>query len=511
MDSLSCPPRFGTPRDLDAPTHGPNIAYFAAQLGTPFIPWQQHVADVATEVNPDTGRLRYREVVITVPRQSGKTAFLLAKSVWRALSLGAHGPQRLVYTAQDRNSAKQKFEEEQVPLLWYEGSPFAPYMKSKPRTTNGSEGIRWRNGSTYGLLATKETSGHGKSLDDGTIDEAFAQVDTRLEQAFIPAMNTRPEPQLYVVSSAGWSDRPSYLWPKVQLGRELVAEQLQALAGGERHASQTAYFEWSAPEGADPFDEALWATYMPALGVLTPVEAIRFALDKAVKSGKLADFERAYMNLWVRSVELKVKRPIPPAAWEATLDRQSSITDPVVFAVGVREDLGQAYIAAVGRRTDGALHAEIIDARPGTTWVVPRLVELRASWSPTAIGWCKAGPAGVLAGDAIAAGLDAKTLSSTDLAAAYGDLYSEITTVDDEDRPTRRRFYHLDSPALAAAVDGAVKHELPGGAWYVSRTRSSADVAPLEAVALGVLLHKMHPEVPVIRSAYEDETRSMYV
>lgn len=510
MVSLSCPPRFGTPRNPDAATHGPNIAYFAEQLGTPFIPWQQHVADVATEVNPETGLLRYREVVITVPRQSGKTAFLLAKSVWRALSMGAHSPQRLVYTAQDRNAAKKKFEEEQVPLLWYEGSPFGPYMKSKPRTTNGSEGIRWRNGSTYGLLATKETSGHGSTLDDGTIDEAFAQTDTRLEQAFIPAMNTRPEPQLYVVSSAGWSDRPSYLSPKVKAGRELVVEQNEALAAGERHPSLTAYFEWSAPEGTDPFDESLWPTYMPALGHITPIEAIRFALDSAVKAEKLADFMRAYMNLWVPSIEQKVQRPIPVEAWTATLDRTSSVVDPVVITAGVREDLGHSYIAVVGRRADGALHGEIIDARPGTTWVVPRLVELRDRWNPTAVGWCR-GPAGMLAAAAASAGLEPSVLSTTDLAAAYGDLYAELTTVDNPNRPGARRFYHLESPVLAAAVEGAVKHTLPGGAWYVSRSQSSADPAPLEAIAAGVHLFKLHPEVQPIRSAYEDEDHSMYV
>jgi hypothetical protein len=37
----------------------------------------------------------------------------------------------------------------------------------------------------------------------GVIDEAFAQEDARLEQGLRPTMITRPQPQLWVVSTAG--------------------------------------------------------------------------------------------------------------------------------------------------------------------------------------------------------------------------------------------------------------------------------------------------------------------
>ena len=41
----------------------------AAALGTPYMPWQQLVADVSMELDPATGLPWYREVVIVVPRQ----------------------------------------------------------------------------------------------------------------------------------------------------------------------------------------------------------------------------------------------------------------------------------------------------------------------------------------------------------------------------------------------------------------------------------------------------------
>jgi hypothetical protein len=69
-------------------------------------------------------------------------------------------------------------------------------------------------------------------------------------------MITRPQPQLWVVSTAG-THRSGYLRGKVNAGR--------ARAGaGQR--STVAYFEWSALAGSDPGDPATWWACMPALG-----------------------------------------------------------------------------------------------------------------------------------------------------------------------------------------------------------------------------------------------------
>jgi Phage terminase-like protein, large subunit len=168
------------------------------------MPWQRHVLDVALEVDPATGLLAYREVVLTVPRQSGKTLLLLCLMVHRALGFGSR--QRILYTAQTRNDARKKWEDEHVRTL--EESPFASMFSV--RYNNGNEAIRWNNGSMHALVAPTEKAAHGETLDIGAIDEAFAQVDGRLEQAMKPAMITRPQPQLWVVSTAG-TDKSVYL------------------------------------------------------------------------------------------------------------------------------------------------------------------------------------------------------------------------------------------------------------------------------------------------------------
>ena len=154
-------------------------------LGRPFMPWQRLVADVSGEVD-ERGRPYYREVRVTVPRQSGKTTALAAVMGQRSLGWGE--PQRIAYTAQDRNNAREKWEEH-VTLL--DRSPLRGLYQV--RRANGQERISWANGSHWGITAAGETSGHGMTLDVGVVDEAFAQRDERLSQAFRPAMMTPPE------------------------------------------------------------------------------------------------------------------------------------------------------------------------------------------------------------------------------------------------------------------------------------------------------------------------------
>jgi hypothetical protein len=148
----------------------------AAMLGKPLMEWQQYVADVILEIDPDTGRLAFDEYVLTVPRQSGKSTFVLAKAAHRASATGFFGGrQRLVYTAQTRGKAREKWEEDFVADL-------QASRKFRGRVTthlgNGNEHLRFTNGSRFGIEANTEKAGHGGTLDEAFIDEAFSHRST---------------------------------------------------------------------------------------------------------------------------------------------------------------------------------------------------------------------------------------------------------------------------------------------------------------------------------------------
>lgn len=448
----------------------------AAKLGTPLMPWQRYVVDVALEYDPETGRLWYREVDLTVPRQSGKTSLILGVAVDRALNFG--GRQNIVYTAQTRNDARKKWEEEHVETLR------ASIFKSlfSVRLGNGQEAIRWKNGSRHGITANTEKSGHGATLDQGFIDEAFAQIDSRHEQAMRPAMITRPEPQLWVVSTAG-TEESSYLWGKVEDGRARVEAGLE---------SRIAYFEWSAHDDADMADPATWHGCMPAL-CPTPVrgecrcspdwrhtvteDTIRTEYE-SMKSKHYLDFCRAYGNQWVnRSAGEWV---IPKAFWRACADPGSQIAGPIALCFDVAPESSSAAIGVAGDRADGLPHLEVIEHHHGTDWVVPRLVELRGRHDLVCdVVLDPAGPAGSLLPDLRNAGFDPVLMSARDQVQACGALYGKAKANQGATPPGG--FRHIDQKALNDALAGAAKRDL-GDAWAYRRKNSTVDIAPLVAV-----------------------------
>lgn len=442
------------------------------------MPWQRLVADVSHEVDPATGLLWYRQVIVEIPRQSGKTTLGLSVRVHRAVGPFG-GPQHLLYTAQTRNDARQKWEDEHTPIL--DRSPFAPLVRPRKRT--GAEAFLWANGSIDGLPAPTKKAGHGKTLDLGFIDEAFAQVDDRLEQSFDPAMATRPQPQLWVVSTAGTAESV-YLRKKVQAGRRLVES-------GE--PSRTAYFEWSAPNDADPMDPATWWACMPALGHTITEDTIRTALQKAIDEDGVEGlqlFRRAYLNQWTDEFA-SAWHVIGEPAWRLRGGAEGRPEGAVVLGVAVAwPDADSAAIGLSGRR-DGELIVQIVDHRPGTSWVVGRVKELADRWSPAAIVLDKKGPAGRLVPDLEAAGVRLVHPTIDEVAQAAGMFKTAV----DGDAPSLR---HFGQEELDVALAGVQKRPL-GDAWTWAR-KDGPDISPLEVASLaawGVATRGWSPPPPV--------------
>lgn len=428
----------------------------AQLLGQPLMPWQQQVADVALEIDPATGMLAYREVVLTVPRQSGKTTLLLSAMVHRARSFG--GRQRILYTAQTRNSARKKWEEEHVALL----KRSSLRSKMRVKLSNGSEAIHWDNGSMHGITSSTEKAGHGETLDMGVIDEAFAHEDARLEQGLRPTMITRPQPQLWVVSTAG-TRKSVYLRGKVDAGRARC--DLGASSG-------VAYFEWSCGPDADPDDPATWYGCMPALGIVrADGTGITEAAVQAEKDGMdLAEFRRAFLNQWPDDApdEWLV---VPKAVWSALADPGAQMVRPGMFSVDVTPERSHAAVAVAGYRVGGGVLGEVIEHRRGTGWVIEAAQTLRDRFGPVPWVIDAAGPAGSLVASMEAAGFEVVKPTARDATHASQGLYDDCHN---------GAIFHLDDPLLNAALAGAQKRPL-GDAWAWARKGLSVDISPLVA------------------------------
>jgi phage terminase large subunit-like protein len=418
-------------------------------LGKPLMPWQARVANVAGELDA-AGLPVYREVRVTVPRQSGKTTLLLAVEVDRCLSWGEM--QHVLYTAQDRNSARAKWDEQLEQLQRTElRRVFKVYRRA------GAERLTFKaTGSTIGISASGETSGHGQTLDLGIIDEAFAQRDERLAQAFRPAMMTRPAAQMWVVSTMGYPEGSEFLHSRVDDGRARVE-------AGER--SGVCYFEWSAADDQDSDDPRTWWSCMPALGRTVTEEVIRADHDAMEPS----EFSRAYLNRRAPGG----KPVIDPASWQACRDPRSQLSGLPCFALDVTPERSAAAIGVAGWRPDRRRHVEVVEHRPGTDWAVSRLQALERRWKPLPVVVDPASPAGSLLVDLAAAGVPTLTVNAREYAQGCGQLFDAVV---------EGKVAHLDQPILNLAVGAARKRSL-GDAWAWAR-KSGGDISPLVAVTL---------------------------
>lgn len=461
MTRLATParPRWSSPRRSDRPTWGPRVGQIAKGIGKPLMPWQQHVADIAGEVDPATGRLVYREVRLTVPRQSGKSTLVLAQAVHRMVDAQAYGGrQKLVYTAQTRMKAREKFVDDYLEEL-----RACPRLRGrwKQRLSNGSESIRWANGSIFGIEATTEKSGHGSTLDGGFIDEAFAHPDDRLEQAFKPAMITRPSPQLWVLSTAG-THASLYLRGKVDSGRQLAE-------AGVDHG--VAYFEWSADDDADPGDPATWRSCMPALGLTVSEDAI--AADYL--SMKRPEFLRAYLNRWDGDQADEVEWVLPRVNWLRCADAGSQREGLAALAVDVSPSRSRASVVMAANRADGLPMVRVARHGEGVSWLPGHVGDIVAEKGATVVVLDGVGPVSSLEDqirDAVAGRCPVHVLKAAEVADGCGDILDAVVT---------EQLRHCDQEMLTSAVEAAAQRPLPGGRFAWDRRKSTGDITALNA------------------------------
>lgn len=467
------------------------MAAIAAALGKPLMPWQRHVVDVAMELDHD-GSLYYGEVDLVVGRQEGKTELKMAVAVHRMTKVARRlGPQTATFTMQTRAKARKRLERDYCQRL--RGCPGFTEVtnpKGRPRKptewmirlNNGSEHIQFGRASYLQIDAPSRTGGHGDTLDDGFIDEAFAHEGDDVEQSMTPAMITREWTQLWVVSAAG-DEKSKYLWRKIIAGR--------AACGSGEHG-RTAYFEWSAPDEMDPADPETWRVACPALGYTITEAKLAQEWGKAVRGGQegIDRFRRSFLCQWPVEPVLDDDMGgwvIPEPHWRACLSANSGPVGPMAFALDVSPSRSSSTIAVAAESGLGGVHVEVTsdedglyDNRPGTDWVVERAVQLHKRWGgPVAVA--KGSPAESLVPDLEKAGLTTEgdgpslvLVSTSDHAQACGELY---------DAAAEHTLRHLGQPELDAAVAGAAQKD-HGDAWLWSRRKSSCDITPLVAATL---------------------------
>jgi phage terminase large subunit-like protein len=459
-------PRFATRRSPELRTEGARVALIARALGTPLLPWQHYTAEVAGELTPEGG-YRWPVVVVTVPRQSGKTTLLRAIGVDRGL---AHDATGVFYSAQTGKDARERWQDL---VATVKESPLAPL--AVVRSAAGSERIVWPNGSTFRAFAPTPKSLHGYTPPLVMLDEAFAhdeQLGNDLMGAIGPAQVTIRNRQLWIVSTAGTAE-------SVFLHRWIEA--------GRAGAEGVALLDWGVPDGVDVYDASRWAEWHPGMvelpgsgEQLVTADALRTEAERLPRS----EFTRAYGNRRTRTAS----HLIATEAWDQLAGqlRAPELGAEVVYAWDVMDDRSAAALVAVWR-DGGQLRAVVVRTGPGMGWVAEAVEQLHG------YGWrtfahATDGPGREVADDLARrklTGLELHPLGGAEYADAWGGLMRAIA---------ERTLTHDGSEQLAtAAANVATRPSLDAAA--PSRRNSAGDITPLVALMVGayVLDHRRPP------------------
>jgi hypothetical protein len=409
------------------------------------------------------GRYRYPIVVVTVPRQCGKTTWALDLALGRCLEQPDY---RAAYCAQTGHVTTERMVERFGELA---DGPLA--SRAHLRRSAGTERVTLPGRSYVKAFPPKAGALRSSALDLVIVDEAQehnAILGEQLDLTILPTFTTRPRRQLIIVGTAG-TDASDYL-------RRYLTSARESVPG-------FAVFEWGLSPEDDPDDEDAWIRTHPGLGRLTDLDALRGARAAMGAAG----FAREYGNRWTRSAD----RVIGTEAWAG---RQLDPATPrpagrLCFAVDVAADRGSAAIAVAAPG-----YVEIADHRPGLEWLIPRCVELSTVYgAPFAAD--RFGAAGPTVDALERADVPLIVMKAADVANSAAGFLDAINagTVD-----------VYPSPALTDAVDGAAIRPLgDSGGFAWARRLAAAPVAPLVAAshALWGVSHLAPDEVKPIAAA----------
>ena len=442
----------------------------AASAGLHLDPWQQFVLQHALGEHAD-GRWANFKVSVWVPRQNGKGAIIEARELAGLFLLG----ERLIlHSAHEFKTAQEGFL--RIRNL-VEGTPDLERRVHKVWQANGEQGIEIKKkygGGRLRFIARSRSSGRGFSGDCVILDEAQELTSAQMA-ALLPTLSARPNPQIWFFGTP--PDDPG-AW--VYGLRE----------DGENGAPRMAHFDWGADldltneedRRRAVEDRDLWYQCNPSLGIRIPIE---FVEDEAKPSGLGDRFAIERLGVWPPRVA-EGPRELDIGAWQSLTDPDSQIAGGLAFALDITPSRDGATIAVYGIREDGLGHVEVVDRRPGTEWLVDRVLELRERWNPVAIALDPKGPAVSLIDE-----LEKRGVTKPDDPdhPAYGQL--AIPSVPDvaaacgqfADAVRQGTLRHLGQEPLRQAVLGAKTRPL-GDAWAWARRVSSADISPLVAATL---------------------------
>jgi hypothetical protein len=460
-------------------SYADDAAFLAAGYGLSPDPWQFHVLEGWLGRTAGGSRWSALSCGLSISRQNGKNAIIEVRELFGMIALG----EKFAHTAHEVKTARKAF----LRIASFFENPDYPELGAlctEIRRTNGQEAITLRNGGSVEFVARSKSSGRGFTVDVLVCDEAQEMSDEDLE-AIMPATSASPLRD------------PQWIFTGTPPGPKAVGEVFGRVRGDGVSGSdpRLCWDEWSlAPSEesggeVDLDDRAVWYATNPGLAAgRLQIDVVEGERHRFSDGG----FARERLGMWETLI---AKAVIDLRLWGGAAE-EGGLLDPAshpagapVFAVDVAPARTRATIAVGGRRPDGLIHVDPIDARPGAGWVAERLLELCERHNPAAVVLEGSGGAAALGPD-IEAALNGNLErlrageepvegaqprwpllrpGPAQMAQACGQFY---------DAAVERRLRHIGAPVMGTALAGATKRPLENG-WAWNRKDTAVDLTPL--------------------------------
>lgn len=443
----------------------PEVIALAARAGLRLDLWQQHVLThgLGQQVNDQWTATK---VSCWVPRQNGKGGIIEALELsWLFL----FDEELIVHSAHQHRTSQKAYDRLENLIR---RTPDMHRRVKQYRQANGEQQIELHDGRLLQYTTRSRTAIRGFSANKLVIDEA-QELTTEQNAAMMPTVSAIDNHQIWFFGTPP-DDQAAWCYGLKE--------------DGEAGSPRLAHFDWgldydlSTDEGkAATLDRANWYRANPAMPHRIKEHTVE---DEAKPSGLGDKFGQERLGIW-QPRAAGGSGMLTAQNWQAVALPAVARPTEVTFAVDINPNRTYAAILCVGQFEDGNRLVTMADYRPGTRWVLDRLVELKETWNPIAIGLDAKGPAGSLLLDLERKGItlptdpekprrgDLAVPSATQVAAAFGLFVDAVR---------EKRLFHADEPALNKALAGAKTRALAGGsAWD---RKGNTDICPLVAATL---------------------------
>lgn len=477
-------------------------------------PWQKWLLVHALELAPDGETFRFRNVVVLVARQNGKSTLSQVLSLFYMYVLGT---MLVIGTAQDLDVAEEIWQGA-VDLV--EETPQLDAAKEKVIRVNGQKTLKLYTGERYKVKAANRKAGRGLSGDLILLDELREHQTWDAWGAITKTTMARPNAQVWCMSNAGdvtsvvlhylrkmahqalgdpdgicAADDPTSLLPteeEHEVEPQFDVGEQYDLDDLEVDDDSLGLFEWSAPPNCSVRDPKGWAAANPSLGHSITARA----LLSSVRTDPEWVFRTECLCQWSEGT---LVGPFPMGSWERGTyvgDDPPQIVGAVKAGVACSHDGAMTYVAVAGVAEDGVLQVEIAAQRAGKRWLQDWLQErVDSGVIEEVTGQGRGAQESTLMEELDVAGLPVVKLQGPDLSLATTGMFDLVRD---------NAFRHLPWPELDAAAQTAATRKLDGGAIVLDSVRSPIDIGALKA-AMGALWlatrAQPDPEVSVYETA----------